>query len=371
MFTAKYFPSLTIRQSEAEALSRLAEPIKDSIFPIVRVQAWPHPKKGEGSPIQRSTDHMAQAYGERQIGMDLALPAPPSDKIYKRQDRADWAALGRSEVAALHDPANGYQAWCQFIRNDERRIPVVQWADDPDLLRAQVQQLAALNRGLIFRFRRSRGWNLTQAAELAGLSFDQNHLLMVYDYEQIGLRDDLTSIGVMAQSAILSSNSHFSGGSRTHVFKASSFPSEFTSTGEEYACLTIRERQLYDMLKSSPPIVAAGIDLQYGDHAAIFASDRDPAFRGVPRVDYPTPGEWIYHRRREGFHNAAVRVRQDIKWDDSNLCWGAQRIREAAEGKMEGLNAAGKWTTIRMNIHMHVQAQSAGASLTTDEPWVD
>lgn len=371
MSTPKYFPSLTIRQSEAEALRRLAEPIKDSLFPIIRVQAWPHPKKGEGGPVERSTDHIAGACGTRRVGIDLAPPLPPPDKAYKKQDREDWAALGRSEIAALHNPANGYQAWCSFIASDERRIPVVQWTDDALILRAQVQQLAALNRGLIFRFRRSQGWNLAQAAALVDLSLGQHHILMVYDYEQIGLRDDLTSIGVPTQSAILSTNMQISGGSRTHVFKASSFPSEFTSTGEEYACLTIRERQLYEMLKASPPIVAAGIELNYGDHAAIFASERLPAFRGVPRVDYPTPGEWIYHRRREGFHDAASRVRADAKWDEGNLCWGAQRIREAANGQMEGLGAAGKWTTIRMNIHMHVQAQFGDASLSTDEPWVD
>jgi hypothetical protein len=248
---------------------------------------------------------------------------------------------------------------------------VVQWTDDAHNFRSQVLQLAALNRGLIFRFRRSQGWNLAQAASLADLPLAQNNVLMVYDYGQIGPRDDLTLIGVSTQNAILSSNEQISGGSRTHVFKASSFPSEFTSTGGEYACLTIRERQLYEMLKASPPIVAAGIELNYGDHAAIFASERLPAFRGVPRVDYPTPGEWIYHRRREGFHEAASRVRADPKWDDGNLCWGAQRIREAANGQMQGLGAPGKWTTIRMNIHMHVQAQFGGASLSTDEPWVD
>lgn len=371
MSPAKYFPSLTVRQSEAEALRRLAEPIKDSIFPIVRLQAWPHPKKGEGGPIQRSTDHIADAYGARNIGMDLALPIPEAEKVYKTQDRADWAALGRSEVSALHDPANGYQAWCTFIARDQRRIPVVQWNDNPFVLRQQVQQLATLNRGLIFRFRRSHGWNLAQTAALTDIPLGTLPVLMVYDYEQIGLRDDLTAIGIVVQGAILASNAQLTGGVRTHVFKASSFPSEFTTTGEEFACLPIRERQLYDMLRASPPIIAAGIELQYGDHAAIFASDREPAFRGVPRVDYPTPGEWIYYRRREGFYEAAKLVRGDNKWDDSNLCWGAQRIREAASGQMEGLNAAGRWTTIRVNIHMHVQAQSAGAPLTTDEPWVD
>jgi hypothetical protein len=250
-------------------------------------------------------------------------------------------------------------------------VPVVQWDENPFALRTQVQRLAALNRGLIFRFRRSLGWNLAQAAALVDIPLGNLPVLMIYDYEQIGPRDDLTSIGVATQGAILMSNTQVSGGTRTHVFKGSSFPSEFVTTGEEYACLTIRERQLFDMLRASPPLVTAGINLNYGDHAAVFASDREPAFRGVPRVDYPTPGEWIYHRRREGFHDAAFRVRGDVKWDDTNLCWGAQRIREAASGQMDGLNSPGRWTTIRMNIHMHVQAQSAGAPLTTDEPWVD
>lgn len=371
MSTARYFPSLTIRASEAEALRKLAEPIKDAIFPIVRMQAWPHPKNGAGGPLARSSEHISEAFGERSLGVDLAPPIPPSDKIYKTQSRADWAALGRSEVAALHNPADGFKAWCDFVGHDHRRIPVVQWSDDPVALRAQVERLSGLNRGVIFRFRRSRGWNAENIAALSGLNFSQMPILLVYDYEQIGPRDDLTAIGIAIQGALLSSSAQFAGGICTHVFKASSFPSEFTSTGEEYACLTIRERQLYDMLRTSPPIVAAGIDLRYGDHAAIFASDREPAFRGVPRVDYPMPGEWIYHRRREGFYDAAMRVRGDARWDEANLCWGAHRIREAAAGNMAGLNAAGRWTTIRMNIHMHVQAQSAGAALTTDEPWID
>lgn len=352
-------------------MRRLAEPVKDLIFPIVRLQAWPHPKKGDGGPVQRAAKHLIEAYGSRSVGMDLALPIPESDKVYKTEDRAAWAALGRSEISALHNPENGHQAWCSYIASDNRWVPVVQWNDDPVALKKQIQQLATLNRGLIFRFRRSLGWNLSHTAAIADLALGEIPILMIYDYGQIGLRDDLTEIGVPAQAAILALNAQVAGGARTHVFKASSFPSEFTTTGEEYACLTIRERQLYDMLKASPPIVSAGINLQYGDHAAIYASDREPAFRGVPRVDYPTAGEWIYHRRREGFFDAAKRVRKDIKWDESNLCWGAQRIREAANGQMEGLNAPGRWTTIRVNIHMHVQAQSAGTSLTTDEPWVD
>ncbi len=371
MTTVRYFPNITIRQSEAEAVRRLAEPIKDVLFPIIRMQAWPHPKKDAGGPLERSIDHIRDAYGNRPFGMDLAIPRPLTDKVYVSQDRARWAAQGYSELSELHDSSDGFLRWCNFISDDEQYIPVVQWTNDPVQMRTQVLRLLSLDRGLIFRFRRSYGWNIAVLSSLSDVDFGQAPILLIFDFEQIGLKDDLTVIGLGVQSAILSLSSQITGGIRTHVFTASSFPSEFTKTGEEFACLPILERQLFQMLQTSPALVAAGIDLQYGDHAAVFASDREPAFRGVPRVDYPTPGEWIYHRRREGFYNAASLVRIDPKWDEDNLCWGAQRIREAAAGQMDGLNAAGRWTTIRMNIHMHVQAQSAGGTLTTDEPWTD
>lgn len=368
---ATYFPTLTIRQSETAALSRLAEPTKDLIFPIARVQAWPHPKVGEGGPVERSTAHLLDAFGSRAIGLDLAAVLPPPTQEYKNQDRENWALLGRAEIRTLHDPSDGFRNWCTLIEQNSQWVPVVQWCDDASALQAQVLRLLSLNRGIIFRFRRSRGWNLPQAATLASIQFDNAPVFMVYDYEQISRSDDLTSVGIGVQGAIISTNSLLNGGHRAHVFKASSFPDQFVTTGEQYACLTIRERSLHQMLSTSPTLLAAGISLAYGDHAAVFASDREPAFRGVPRVDYPLHGEWIYHRRREGFEDAARRVRQDPKWDDGNLCWGAQRIREAADGKMAGLNAAGKWTTVRMNIHMHVQAHASGTLLSTDEPWSD
>ncbi|WP_162236324.1 beta family protein [Sphingomonas sp. Leaf23] len=368
---ANYFPSLTIRQSECEALRRLAEPTKDAIFPIARVQCWPHPKAGQGGPVERSIDHLSEAFGARPIGLDLAAVLPSPAKVYSDKKREDWALLGRSEVAALHRSANGFSSWCELIEQDQRWVPVVQWTDEAINLQSQVLRLASLGRGIIFRFRRTRGWNLAQASALSAMPLGDVPILMVYDYEQISRNDDLTAIGLGIQGGILATKSLINGGNRTHVFKASSFPDQFTVTGEEYACLAIRERMLFQMLSTSPTLTNAGIDLHYGDHAAVFASDREPAFRGVPRVDYPLHGEWIYHRRREGFADAALRVRNDPKWDDTNLCWGAQRIREAAAGNMKGLNAANKWTTIRLNIHMHTQATASASSTNNDEPWSD
>ncbi len=321
--------------------------------------------------MERSSDHIFEAFGTRSIGADLALPFLKQDKEYKKEDRAAWATLGYQQISALHNPANGFAAWCEYIEGDSRRIPVVQWTNDAQALQHQVARLASLGRGIILRFRKSQGWNLAQVAALASLPLGETHVLMVFDYEQILPNEDLTSIGITIQGAMLSASAVLNGGIREFVFIASSFPSEFKTTGEEHACLPIRERQLHQMLSGSPPLLNAGIVLRYGDHAAVFASERQPAFKGVPRVDYPTAIDWTYHRRREGFQDAATRVRFDQRWDETNLCWGAQRIREAAQGQMEGLNAAGKWTTVRMNIHMHVQAHSGGSPLGTDEPWTD
>jgi len=125
-------------------------------------------------------------------------------------------------------------------------------------------------------------------------------------------------------------------------------------------------------LATSPPILQAGIDLKYGDHAAVFAADREPAFRGAPRVDYPTAASWIYHRCPAGFDVAVGRVRSDPLWNDGLLCWGAQRIRTAASGNMTGLNAQGPWVTIRLNIHMHLQAhRDDGGVVSIEEEWQD
>lgn len=357
--------------SECEALLRLAEPIKDALFPIARIQAWPHPKQGMGGPIERSADHIHEAFGERALGFDLAKPFFDPTKIYKQAAREEWAKAGYSELAAMRNPSGGFNNWCTFIEADPRRVPVIQWSEDSEAVRRQVQRLSALGRGIILRFRRSQAWNMQEASALTSIDLSSNKVLMLYDYEQISRNDDLTTIGVPIQGTIIALNKIIHGGVRDHVLAASSWPNEYKTSGEEYARLPIKERQLFELLRNSPPLLNSNIHLAYGDHAAVYVSEKESAFKGVPRVDYPSPGEWIYHRRREGFAAAAALVRLDKKWDDSNLCWGAQRIREASVGKMHGLNAPGPWTTIRIHLHMHVQAQSAGSPLNTDEPWSD
>ena len=163
-----------------------------------------------------------------------------------------------------------------------------------------------LGRGLVVRFRRTHSWNLAQAANLHGLSLESAPLLLVFDCEQIGLRDDLTSMGLSAQNAILAVNNLFPSSDRTFVLLGSSFPGEFASIDAEHAVLDIRERILFEMIRTSMPLRQAGIELRYGDHASVFAAEREPAFRGAPRVDYPTTTNWVYHRCAINFETAVA-----------------------------------------------------------------
>lgn len=360
----KYFPCVTIREGECRAVANLASPTKDLVFPIVRLQAWPRSKAGEGGPIERSLKIFGEAFGERAFALDLALPRTDLD--------SDWAQLGHDQISKLHSSADGFKAWCDLLATLENVIPVIQWDPDPENQLKQLDRLTGFGRGIVLRLKRSQNWNLDKLSALAGRDLSDTNILLIFDCEQIEPQEDLTVIGTMAQNAILSAEGILNGGQRYYALTGSSFPSSFADIHPEYASLPIRERQLFDLLKLSPPITQAGIALEYGDHCSVYAAERPSAFRGAPRVDYPTTAGWIYHRSKDSFDAAAKNVRNDPQWDEDLLCWGAQRIRTAAGGDMTGLNSQSPWVAIRINIHLHRQAHAGGEwNNSIEEDWVD
>ncbi|MBB3938239.1 beta family protein [Aureimonas phyllosphaerae] len=359
-----YYPAISTRQSEIRALKELAEPTKDRLFPIVRLQAWSRPKAGQGGPLERSLTHIKDALGIRPFALDVQVP--------RQLPTTEWAQLGIDEQSRLFAPSGGFANWCDIVETDERLIPTVIWADNHAALRTQVSRLAALGRGLVFRFRRSQGWNLADAASLLDLALGDGPVLFMFDCEQIGARDDLTAIGLSVRGAMLAVAGMFEPENSEFMLCGSSFPSQFAEINPEHAVIDIRERVLFQMLRASPLLLQAGVVLKYGDHASVFAGEREPAFRGAPRVDYPTRSRWVYHRCAQGFSTAVARVRADSRWDETLLCWGAQRIRRAHGGDLQGLNSQSPWVAMRINIHLHLQAHhDDGGALVIEEAWVD
>lgn len=359
-----YLPCITTRESECRALSALAEPTKDLIFPLVRLQAWPREKAGAGSPVQRSVVQLLECFGGRGIGVDLASPRTDLESA--------WAMQGHAELTALKSESNGFEAWRNLVGSTDSFVPTIQWTNNLPELRREVEGLGGMGRGMIFRFRQSQGWNIAQFASLLGVDFGSGVLIFIFDVEQISRSEDLTSLGMSVQGAMLAIRQLIPNQITSFVLAGSSFPSSFSDIHPSYADLPIRERQLFDLLRLSPPILQAGIDLRYGDHASVFAADRDPAFRGAPRVDYPLNSRWVYHRNSIGYAEAVQALRNGPDWNDELLCWGAQRIRVAAGGDLTGLRAQAPWVSIRLNIHMHLQAHfSEGGSSSVDEVWID
>lgn len=364
MSSIAYFPALTTREAECKALSRLAGPTKDLLFPVVRLQAWPRKRADFDSYASRSIHELREAFGDRPLALDLALPRTDLDSAIK--------AAGAAEIAALHDSANGYAAWTTLVSNTPF-TPVFQWCDDAANAALQWEALSALGRGVVLRFHRSQAWNASGFNALSQSSFVGADILAVFDCGQIDRNEDLTQLGSAIQPQILARAAALAGANATFVLVGSSFPSEFSSIHPEYSKLEIKERRLYSMLQPSQSVLNAGIQLLYGDHASVFADARPPAFRGAPRVDYPSKWTWAYHRRKEdnGYHIAAQMIMQEDEWDDALFCWGTQEIRRAASGNMKGLNSGTPWTAVRINNHLHQQAHFHEGPGPIEEEWKD
>lgn len=363
---ACYFPALTTRAAEIKALSKLAGPTKDLIFPLVRLQAWPRSRKENPVLVARSLQEFIAAFDGRPAALDLSAP---------RQDReSDDALQGRREIEALHDATGGFRAWVDLIKSSKQFTPTVLWSDDASLVRAQVEALASLDRGLVFRLHQSEGWNIDKLALLAGMSFRAVPILVFVDCGQISRLSDLTVLALSVQGALVRAQDILKEGELDFVVAGSSFPSTFSDIDPKRAEIEIRERRIFSLLRDSGELLRGGIKIKYGDHASVYAAFREQQFRGLPRVDYPGPVKWIYHRRSsaEGFCAAAAAIVAEPEWNNELLCWGAQEIRRAASGDGAGLGSASSWTAIRINVHLHQQAHfgAAGAPVI-EELWKD
>jgi hypothetical protein len=345
-----YFPALTIREAEIKALNKLAGPTKDRLFPIVRLQAWPRSKKDGPPLIERSLHKYIEAMEERSAALDLAVPRTDRD--------SDAAIQGRAEISKLRDPRCGFQVWVELIKRYPQFVPTVVWCDDADNLKVEIKSLIEIGRGIVLRLRRSQRWNLPNLSIVDSAVLKGQKILVVMDCEQIDRREDILLVATEVQTVALRISSILNSENVQFVVVGSSFPSDFASIHNRTAKLDIRERQIFSLLDGSPALVKAHMKLRYGDHASVFAGEREPQFRGLPRVDYPAPLKWIYHRRpqSEGFVAAAKAIVAEPEWNEALLCWGAQEIRRAADGDASGLGAAAPWTAVRINLHLHRQA---------------
>ena len=359
MFDAfRYTPTLFVRPSEVEGLSRLPDYDKDAILPIIRLKKWYNSKSLENSFVA-----LQESFGLRLAVLDLGL-LPGEIK-----NECD------ASLVELHNPAGGHAAWVNLVSAKENFIPTLQWGGSAQQTAQQANGLVTLGRGLVVRLRRAHQWDIARLSMIAPIDAEGLPILVVLDYGQLARSTDLTAAaaelsGVAGAVLAAFPNSHV-----TFTLGITSFPPEFASIDREHARIPIRERGLFSILSAALPFSSGEAALIYGDLGSVCADRGTIARGGAPRVDLASRNEWAYYRREvdHSYVAAAQAVMADAAWRDDIVIWGTNEIRRAATGDLTNLEYQRRWVAVRINVHLHQQVNydAPDALIATDDPWSD
>lgn len=354
-----YFPIINIKPAEISALQHLPGPDKDAFLPIIGLKKWANSKSLDNSVLQ-----IEKGISSRSAVLDLGNVG---------------AGTGADEeLFKLKEAAGGFKNWIAFLRNHENFIPALQTNSfvKRNFL-SQVDKALSLDRGIAIRLRRKQEWNANAVEALEEINFGGQSVLLILDVEQLEANFDLLNSAALMSQIAVRARDKFKSSQLTICPAGSSFPSEFASINRQHAKINIRERQLQHILNQLSAQSKLGIEFRYGDYASVFAGDRGFAQTGnAVRIDYPSRFRWIYHRREneaEGWKNAANAVTSEAEWNNELTIWGAERIRRAAIGELDGMKYQRDWVAVRINLHLHQQTNFDGGDglLSTDEPWKD
>lgn len=323
---------------------------KDRIIPLIPLQKWHHK-----NPISASVDKVRQMLGGRYFAADIIRPIDPKHDP-------------DIELEALCDSGAGYANWCNFVDAHEDVIPTLQRFGSQDDLRRQAERLLDMGRGIFLRVKKDDLWQSDDLGCLRGLKFDRSNITILMDYGQLYARQDVNLAALESLEALRKCSLSSGIADANVAFCATSFPGGFKEIHPTGAVVEIRERQYHRVIRDSAILQQLGFHCLYSDRASVHAGKRGGGGQGpAPRVDYPDSGNWIYERREidaldinlndkeKCYRAAAVAVRESDYWQEDIVAWGSQRIRQAADGDLVMLDSPQRWTSVRINLHLHRQ----------------
>ena len=359
------------------ALENLPEKEKDVIVPVFSLKGWVGSKN-----LHSSVARIEKSIGKRLWIADVDQEYLDVNKVIDADGAHSYPREVFYEIESLLDSANGYENWCDFIKGIENAIPVVQ-IRNLDLLETQVESLASLQRGLVFRFQLHEivsNRYLDILDRVSSLGLDAENLLIIFDFEQIS-KFDVDHDSVKKIQSILDASKQKISGTFFSI-SASSFPSSFSpyTKGEN----PIYERLLFNRVKSGLP----ELKLIYSDRGSA-RIDKNGGGGGIPspRIDYPLLHDWRFVRKDFAnpknvdkdekvrlYSEAARDVMSAGYWDSNLKLWGTQLIELTAKGDKFGIGNPAKATAARINIHLHNQLMYNAPEeefLNTEEDWTD
>lgn len=349
-----YCPALHARVAEIKALAQLPAATKDRLFPLIIARPWPNAKH-----LIRTWEKIGEAIGNRRFALDL-------DRT-KHNSGGKLAAA--SEFDELFVSRNGFANYYETVSGITEAIPILRInGGEATQFEAQARHVDDLDRGLVVRIEYGAVTNpLALVDQVLGRFQDVSFCV------DAGWSRDILGREAWASSIVERI-------SRDHseievVISGSSFPDSFSGIGDR-GIIPVEERYLYNNLVRRHNSAT----LIYGD----WGSTRPPSteqvpMRNIPRIDLPTPSQWVSFRRdkelddEEDYTDIAQRVVADVDWPTGLDIWGTYTIEWTANGEPGAIRSPGTAAAARINIHLHRQAFFGANDFIVDgdEPFTD
>jgi hypothetical protein len=267
---------------------------------------------------------------------------------------------------ALLEAADDFKAWRDFVESVPNAIPTVQFAPNarlPQIIR-QTRHLENMDRKLAFRISDFQGDTNKVVTALSAMD-DPKNALIVIDAGYI--RETMAASIAACISSVNDIRDEIPSAEITVI--STSYPASVTSfvysNGQNTAgAINILERDLFEAIGSDAVI--------YGDHGSIHA--RTKAATGgkyTPQIDCSLYDAWIFERRPnmdgEGYVDAAKAIVK--RWPECTTddTWGAEMIRKAASGNVEGMKSRSHWIAVRVNLHLTRQYELSCQVMAPDD----
>lgn len=347
IYGINYVPFVYSKGAESRAIRHLDPYIKGLIFPILSIRP-------DGNKDFEATLVKLKAITDGlRFGLDLDREKLGKSKNYPAKDQFD----------ALFDSNNAHQNYYDVVTQWQGAVPLLQSNGvEFDSVENQIQRAHDLDRGIVIPINRWENYDLQPV--LSALEYHEIDRVFVVNS---GWSLDVLQAENWASESIRIITEYFPEAEICCV--SSSFPNDFQNI-DRRGVFTNDDRELFDRLKRRHN----SANLVYGDWASTRKSEERITSKPRPRIDIATQREWICFRRsndEDGFLDVAERVMLDRVWLETPYSWGKRTVELTASdiiGKITGTEIT---NSVRINMHITIQAMEAGVQEIPEEPYTD
>jgi hypothetical protein len=342
-----YYPALRSRPAEITGYENLSNEHKDAIIPAFTLGAWPRQPN-----IEIPLSKIVTATAGRPFMLDLT-----TEPSFLTED-----------IKKLKDSSTNFKYWRDFIsRVDAPVIPVIQITPESKISQIirQARELEKIGCNKVaFKVRNFGEDTAKIISALSSLDSIENSIVII---DAGYVRDTLPACLAGCISTINEIRDEVE--DAEIIITATSFPSSVVSfldpnSGGKRGLIAMFESKIHDAIGSGAAI--------YGDHGSIHSRVYiTGGGRYTPRIDYPLNDAWIFERRPEnnstGYIDAAQKLISSYAEIEEDITWGAEMIRQAAQGNIDGMKTPASWIAARVNMHISKQIDFRCSGRVDDE----